>query len=577
MMRTAGHGRGLLWVAGAVLVHFTSGTAVLGQSTPRQWEPITEQRLLSPEDGDWMNYRRTYDAKGFSPLDEINRTNVNELRLVWAYSMRDNSRWVPTPIVANGLMYVSEGSGRVLAFDVATGNVVWIHEREFPEDIQISQAYARHRGVAIYGDNIYWGTADSHLVALDARTGVQLWEASTGDYRTGQGHSHPPLIADGKILLGFNGGDRRARGAIAAHDAETGRLIWKTYTVPAPGEPGSESWADSALPPLGGGTWHTITYDPELRLVYLGTGQPVPWASTLRGRGDALYTNSILALDIDTGDLIWHFQVVPEDNWDMDTTYESMLVDLVIGGEARKALVQTSKIGWGVILDRGTGEFLHAFETAYNNLITEWTDDGRPIFNPELIPGPEDVDSDKVFEVCPHYHGARNVQSPSFSPITEWYYLGTNNSCMDVVFGFEEYEPGERYVGMRGSAKLVPGYDYIGEFVAFDPATGERVWAYRSNSGAAMTASALATAGGVVFSGTSDREFFALDGDSGEVLWEARLNGDISGAPVTFEVNGKQYVAVGAGGRIAQATSYAPLTGTDLPQGTGVMWVFALP
>ncbi len=575
-MRKTEHRTGLLLVAGAVLIHFIGATAVLGQS-PREWEPITEQRLLNPENGDWVNYRRTVDARGFSPLDEIDRTNVGELRLVWAYSMRDGNRWTPTPIVANGLMYVSEGSGRVVAFDVATGSVVWIHERSYPEDIQISQAYNRHRGVSILGNNIYWGTADAYLVALDARTGVQLWEVQTGDYQTGQGHSHPPLIADGKVILGFNGGDRRARGSVQAHDAETGSLMWKTFTVPAPGEPGSESWADSALPPLGGGTWHTMTYDPELRLVYLGTGQPVPWASTLRGRGDALYTNSILALDIDTGERQWHFQIVPEDNWDLDTPYESMLVDLVIDGEPREALIHTSKIGWGVVLDRATGEFFHAFRTGYDNLITEWTDEGRPIYNPELIPRPEDVDSDKIFEVCPHYHGARNVQSPSFSPMTNWYYLGTNNSCMDVVFGMEEYEPGERYVGMRGSPKLAPGYDYVGEFVAYDPATGQRVWEHRSESGAAMSASALATAGGVVFGGTSNREFFALDAENGEVLWETRLNGDISGAPVTFEVGGKQYVAVGAGGRIAQTTSYNPLTGTDIPQGTGVMWVFALP
>ena len=577
MMRVVSQGRARLLVSCVILINLASATALLGQSTPREWEPITRQRLLSPEDGDWLNYRRTYDAMGFSPLDEINRTNVGQLRFVWAYSMRDNSRWVPTPIVANGLMYVSEGSGRVLAFDVASGDVAWIHERSFPEDIQVSQAYARHRGVSIYGNNIYWGTADSYLVALDARTGIQMWEVSTGDYHTGQGHSHPPLIVEGKVILGFNGGDRRARGAISAHDAETGRLIWKTYTVPAPDEPGSESWADSALPPLGGGTWHTVTYDPELGLIYLGTGQPVPWASTLRGRGDALYTNSILALDIDTGEMRWHFQVVPEDNWDMDTPYESMLVDLVIGGEVRKALVHTNKTGWGVVLDRVTGEFIQAFRTAYDNLITEWTDEGRPIFNPELIPAPEDVDSDKVFEVCPHYHGARNLQSPSYSPITDRYYLGINNSCMDVVFGSEEYAPGERYAGMRATPKLAPGYDYVGEFVAFDPAAGERVWEYRPASGAAMTAAALATAGGVVFGGTANREFFALDADTGEVLWETRLNGDLSGAPVTFEVDGKQYVAVGSGGRIAQTTSYAGLIGIDTPQGTGVMWVFALP
>lgn len=541
------------------------------------WEPVTWERLLEPRDGDWLSYRRTYDVTGYSPLEGIGRENVADLRLVWAYSMRDNSRWVPGPVVANGLMYVSEGSGRVVALEVATGDVAWIHERTFPEDIQRSQAYPRHRGVALHGDVVYWGTADSHLVALDARTGEMRWERETGNFRTGQGHSHPPLIADGKIIMGFTGGDRTARGNVSAYEAETGELLWRVFTVPARGEPGSESWAQSALPPLGGATWHTISYDPELGLIYVGTGQPVPWASTLRGRGDALFTNSILALDIGTGEMRWHFQVIPEDNWDMDTPYESMLLDLVEGGETRRVLVHTNKTGWGVVLDRATGEFIRAFRTAHDNLIAGWTDEGRPVFNPEQIPAPEDVDSGKVFEVCPHYHGARNMNSPSYSPVTGLYYVGINNSCMDVVFGYEEFAPGERYVGMRATPKRVPGLDYLGEFVAFDPSTGERAWTFRPEDDTAMTAAALATGGGVVFGGTANREFFALDAETGDLLWETRLNGDISGAPVTFEVEGRQYVAVGAGGRIAQTTSYSPLTGTNVPQGTGVIWVFALP
>ena len=306
--------------------------AAWAQSEERPWEPITAERLLDPEDGDWISYRRTYDAVGFSPLDSINRSNVADLRPVWAYSMRDNSRWVPTPIVANGLMYVAEGSGRVVAFDVPSGEVAWIHLRTYPDDLGLSQAYNRHRGVSILEDTVFWGTADSHLVALDARTGEQLWEVRTGDYTTGAGHNHPPLVADGKVIIGFTGGDLNARGEVAAFETETGDLLWRTYTVPAPGEPGSESWAESEMPPLGGATWGTFSYDPNLGLVYVGTGQPVPWATTLRGPGDALYTNSILALDIDTGEIQWHFQVVPADNWDMDTPYESMLVDLTIDG-----------------------------------------------------------------------------------------------------------------------------------------------------------------------------------------------------------------------------------------------------
>ena len=543
----------------------------------RGWEPVTDERLLDPADGDWMSFRRTYDVQGSSPLAQINRTNVGDLRLVWAWSMRDGSRWVPTPIVANGLMYVAEGSGRITCFDVATGDVVWVHTRSYPEDVEKSQALGRHRGVSVYGDTIYWGAADAALVALDARTGEQRWETSTGDYTTGLGHAHPALIADGKVVLGFAGGDRSARGAVVAHDAETGERLWITHTVPAAGEPGYETWTEREIPPLGGLTWNTISYDPELRWIYVGTGQPTPWASTLRGPGDALYTNSILAIDIDTGGLQWHFQVVPSDNWDLDSTHESMLVDLVIGGVERKALIETSKIGWGIVLDRVTGRFLHAFRTGYDNLVTGWTDSGVPIFNPELIPTLEDVDSDRVFEVCPHYHGARNLNSPSFSTATGLYYVGINNSCMDVTFVSEEFRPGRVYRGMAARVKRVPGYDYVGEFVAFDPVTGRRAWAYRPTSGAAMTAAALATGGGLVFGGTADRRFFALDAESGALLWERRLNGDISGAPVTFTVGGRQYLAVGAGGRIGQTTSYARLTDTRIPQGTGVIWVFALP
>ncbi len=563
----------------ALLVGSLAGLpgAAAGQPAARDWEPVTDERLLSPRDGDWMSFRRTYDVTGFSPLDQIDRETVGDLRLVWAYSMRDGSRWVPTPVVANGLMYVAEGSGRVTAFDVESGDVAWVHTRNYPEDIEKSQALNRHRGVSVYGDLVYWGTADAALVALDARTGEQRWEVSTGDYTTGLGHAHPALIADGKVVLGFAGGDRSARGAVVAHDAETGERLWITYTVPAPGEPGYETWTERELPPLGGLTWNTISYDPELRFLYIGTGQPTPWASTLRGPGDALYTNSILALDIDTGELQWHFQVVPSDNWDLDATHESMLVDLVIGGVEHKALIETSKIGWGIVLDRVTGRFLRAFRTGYDNLITGWTDIGIPIYNPALIPTLDDVDSDRVFEVCPHYHGARNLNSPSYSALTGLYYVGINNSCMDVTFVSEEYRPGRVYRGMAGRVKRVPDYDYVGEFVAFDPVTGRRAWEYRPAGGAAMTAAALATAGGIVFGGTADRRLFALDAETGALLWERRLNGDISGAPVTFEVGGRQYLAVGAGGRIGQTTSYARLTDTRIPQGTGVMWVFALP
>jgi alcohol dehydrogenase (cytochrome c) len=560
-----------------VLAVAAIAAGVADEAVTDDWESITEERLLAPEPGDWLSYRRTYDVTGFSPLKQINRRNIGQLRPVWTYSMRDNSRWVPTPIVANGLMYVAEGSGRVLAFDVPTGEVVWIHTRTFPEDIASSEGYPRSRGVSIYGDTIYWGTADMHLVALDARSGQVRWDVPTGDYRTGEGHAHPPLIADGKVFIGAAGGDLAARGKFQARDAQTGALVWQLYTVPRKGEPGFETWTPNEhWPPLGGAAWNTVSYDRELKLVYFSTGQPTPWSTASRGPGDSLYTNSVLAVEADTGKIRWHYQLVPADEWDR-AAYESMLVDLEIDGVMRKALVQTGKIGWGVVLDRQTGEFLHAFRTAYDNMITGWTDEGRPIYDPRTVPKPEDVDSSKVFEICPHLHGARNLQAPSFSPITGYYYLGVNNSCMNAQVVTPIFQAGRGLTGVTYTASRAPGYDFVGEFVAFDPVTGTRAWEYRPPSGAPMTASALATAGGIVFGGTADRQFFALHSDTGELLWQTRLNGDISGAPVTFEHAGKQYVAVGSGGRAAPTTTLGRLVGIDVPQGSGVMWLFALP
>jgi PQQ-dependent dehydrogenase (methanol/ethanol family) len=546
------------------------------QTGARDWQPISDERLLDPGAGDWLSYRRTYDVTGFSPLTEINRRNVDDIRLVWAYSMRDTSRWVATPIVANGLMYVSEGSGRVVAFDAVTGELVWSATRSFPDDISASEANLRHRGVSIYGDTIYWGTADSYLIALDARTGAQRWEVQTADYRDGEGHAHPPLIADGRVFIGMSGGDYAARGKLQAFDAETGEMLWRFYTIPGREDPGAETWDwDADFPPAGAATWNTISFDRELNLVYASTGQPSPWTTATRGLGDSLYTNSIVALDADSGELRWHFQLNPADEWDR-AAYESMLVDLEIDGVMRQALIQTGKIGWGVVLDRATGEFLHAFRTAYDNTVTGWTENGRPIYDPATVPQVEDVDSGRVFEICPHIHGARNLQAPSYSPDTGLYYLGVNNSCMNALV----VTPVMSRFGLTGvsyTASLAPGYDFVGEFVAFNPVTGEREWAYRPSSGAPMTASALATGGGIVFGGTADRQFFALHTETGELLWQTRLNGDVSGAPISYEVDGKQYVAVAAGGHIAQTTTLGRLVGVDVPQGSSAIWVFALP
>ncbi|HMB73515.1 MAG TPA: PQQ-binding-like beta-propeller repeat protein, partial [Gammaproteobacteria bacterium] len=413
--------------------------------------------------------------------------------------------------------------------------------------------------------------------ALDARTGTQRWESRTADYHDGEGHAHPPLIADGKVFIGMSGGDFAARGSLKALDAETGEILWTFYTIPDRDDPGAETWDwDAEFPPAGAATWNTISFDPELNLVYASTGQPSPWTTATRGLGDSLYTNSIVAVDADSGELRWHFQLNPADEWDR-AAYESMLVDLEIDGVERRALIQTGKVGWGVVLDRATGEFLHAFRTAYDNTITGWTKEGRPIYDPETVPGIEDLDSGRVFEICPHVHGARNLQAPSYSPLTGLYYLGVNNSCMNAIVVTPVKHPVLGLTGVTYTPSLAPGFDYVGEFVAFDPVDGSRQWVWRPESGAPMTASALSTAGGIVFGGTADRQFFALHTETGDLLWSTRLQGDVSGAPITFEIDARQYVAITAGGRVAPTTTLGRLVGVDVPLGTGVVWVFALP
>ena len=490
--------------------------------------------------------------------------------------MRDNRRWLPTPVVANGLMYVPEGSGRVVAFDAVSGDVVWIHERRFPDDVAVSEAFPRHRGVSILDDTFYWGTADSHLVALDARTGQLRWEVKTGDYHLGEGHSHPPLIADGKVFLPQAGGDLGARGQFRAFDARTGRLLWSIYTAPGPeDEPAFNTWTRREVPPLGAAPWYTVSYDPELRLVYFSTGQPAPWSTALRGPGDALYANTVLAVEANTGKIRWHFQLNPADDWDR-AAYESMLVDLADrrtdaqgadpdrqDGVGRGARPHDRRVPARVqdrLRQRG-----HRLDAARAGRSSTRPRCRRPA---DVVPArcSRSVRTCMAPATCRRRATARSPGSTTWASTTVHGRQG----------GATPYVPGRAYAGVSYTPKRVPGYDYVGEFVAFNPVTGTRAWTYRSPNGAAMTASALATAGGVVFGGTADRQFFALHTETGELLWQMRLNGDISGAPITYTIDGVQYVAVAAGGRAAPATSFGPLTNADIPQGTGVMWVFAL-
>jgi len=554
----------------------------MAQSVPDQWTPVTEQRLNDPDPGEWLHFRRTIDSMGYSPLSQIDKENVGQLEVQWAWSTGDPERWEPFPTVANGVMYIAEGRTRVNALDAVTGDVLWVYQRERQEDIGASQAFQRSRGVTFYEDIVLYPTADMFLVALEPLTGEVLWEVQTGDYTLGYGHTSPPLMVGNKAIIGSTGGERGARGFIAAIDVEEGELLWRTWTVPEPGEPGSETW-DSH--PLCAAAWWVGSYDPELNVIYKATGQPCPWGIPETGDGDRLYSNSILALDADTGEILWHFAQNPNESWDHDSPYENILTDLEIDGEMRQVLVHTGKSGWGIVLDRVTGEFLDAWNFAYNNTILDYSPEGRPVYNPDTLPWPAEewLDTGRTAFVCPPAAGTRNVGATSYDPSSNLLYIPTIEHCADMEWRSTDITPGQWNTGVTGVAtsnpQLVPGQDYLGIFRAVNVVTGETVWEHRTESGSAFVASALATSGGIVFAGTADRWLYALDSGSGDVLWRTRLNGDVTGGPITYEIDGRQYVAVPAGGCGLSfcRTSRARLPNVPISEGTGVMWVFALP
>lgn len=548
----------------------------------RTWDPVDEQRRLNPADGDWIHFRRTMDSSGYSPLRQINRSNVAQLELQWAYSMGDTQRWEPYATVVNGMMFLTDSRDQVHALDAATGDVIWVYQRERPEDIQLSQGQNVNRGVAFYEDLVLFPATDMTLVALDALTGEVVWEVDTGDYTLGYGHTSPPLIVGNKAILGAAGGERGVRGFIAAVDLEQGELLWRTYTVPEPGEPGSETWASH---PLCAAAWYVGSYDPELDTFYMATGQPCPWGIPETGDGDRLYANSILALDPNTGEIKWHFAVNPKESYDHDTPFENILTDLTIDGVEHKVLIHTGKAGWGVVLDRETGDFLTAWNFGTNNYIEGFTDDGQVIYVEDKLPWPSEnyLDTDTAITICPDGHGVRDQGATSYSASTGLLYIPAAETCVDMVWTSTEIVPGEWNSSVTGVSQrnrtMVPGKDYVGAIRAINPVTGELAWEYVTETGSFFPSAVLSTGGDIVFAGSADRWFVALDAETGELLWRERLNGSVGAAIMTYEVDGRQYVEVGAG---TCATAFCPknrqmLPDVFIPDGSGVIWVFALP
>jgi alcohol dehydrogenase (cytochrome c) len=545
----------------------------------QKYAPVTADRLKNPEDANWLLFRRTYDGWGYSPLKEITPDNANRLQLVWSTATGQIEGHQAPPIVNNGVMFVATPGNQVLAIEAKSGNLLWRYKRPLPEDV--IHLHPTNRGVALYGDKVYFASADCVLVALDAKTGKEVWTANVDDYKKAYYMSLAPLIVDGKVILGASGGELGVRGFVAAMDAETGKELWKTYTVPAPGEPGSETWpAGGDHYKRGGGSiWVTGTYDPETNLTFWGTGNAAPWFGDQRP-GDNLYTSSVIALDATTGAIKGHHQYHPNDSWDWDEVSPPIVVNYERDGKTVRGLINVSRSGYIWHLERTAGKI---------NFVT-----GQPYVRHNVFKsldpktGRPDVDetkkagTGKTAEFCPSLWGGKDWPPVAFSPRTRLMYIPANeNLCTELTGEVPKYVLGERFMGVaKNVLKIVAGADHIGELQAWNIDTGKKVWT--TNLPSFNWGPVLATGGDVLFSGgTNDRMFRAFDAKTGKVLWEFQTISGVTAVPSTFEVDGKQYVAVLSGWGVDAAKMQTrmnllfPGKYPDVPQG-GAVYVFAV-
>ena len=578
--------RGLL-IAG--LLATLCGLSAIAQQ-PQGFVPVTDAMLQKPDPADWLMWRRTLDSWGYSPLTQINRGNVSRLRMVWTRGMGPGTIQETTPLVYRGVMYNPNPSDLIQALDAKTGRLLWEYKRKIPPDLgKFMPAFEINRNLAIYGNTIIDTSSDDFVFALDAEKGTLVWETQILDYRKGAQQTSGPIIANGKVISGRGcepeGGPEAC--VVTAHDARTGKELWRTRTIPAQGEPGSETWGAVPMDKrVHVGTWMVPSFDPQLNLIYVGTSVTAPAPKFMLDGNDKQYLhhNSTLALNADTGKIVWHYQHVV-DHWDLDHPFERLLVDTVVAprardvswisprvkpGERRKVITGIpGKTGIVYTLDRETGEFLWARPTVHQNVVS--TIDGatgRATVNPEtLFTGPK---QERL--ICPSTNGGKNWPAGAYSPLTNTMYFPLHNICMGVTT-IANPDAIEGLYGFSTKYQISPGTDKVGVVQAISVETGATVWKHEQRAG---TLSLVATGGGLVFGGDANGRFRAFDDKSGKVLWETNLGSPVSGYPVTFSVDGKQYVAVSTGPSLVAGAAIR-LTPELRPSEASQMFVFALP
>jgi len=523
-----------------VLLFSTIGGALAAQQPAPL--PVTEAEILAglPADGSsWLTFGGDYGNQRHSPLTQITPANVDRLVPLWTFQTGTLGNFETTPLLRDNVLYVTGPQNVAWAIDARTGRQIWRYRRELPSGLTACCGLV-NRGFAMLGDKLYMVTLDAHLLALDARTGAVVWDATMADYSVGHAATIAPIIAKGRVIVGVAGGEYGIRGFIDAYDAETGALAWRFYTVPGPGEPGNETWAGDSWKTGGASVWVTGAYDAEDNLLLYGIGNPGPdYFGEIR-EGDNLYSNSLVALDADTGRLRWHYQFTPHDVHDWDATEVPILGELPIGGQSRKVVMFANRNGFFYTLDAESGRIIVAKPFVRTTWATEIGRDGRPV----LLPG--NTPSETGSLTCPDLTGGTNFWPPSFDPSTRTFFVNAREVCMTYYAWEPEYVPGDRFTGGAGQRVDTPDMPVYGALRAIDPITGERKWEFRYLS--PSTAGLLTTASGLVFSGDPDGSVLALDSRSGELLWHYQMGAPLHGtSPTTYLVDGRQHLLVPAG------------------------------
>ncbi len=538
-----------------LIITLSIGSLFGSLTASAQDQQVTYDRILNAADEpqNWLTYNGSYSSQRYSELDQVTPRNVDDLEVKWTLQNQVFGAWQTNPIVVDGIMYITQRPNDVMAVDAVSGRVFWMYRHTNAENARVCCG-ANNRGVAVLGDKVYMGTQDAHLIAIDRINGKPLWKVKVGDVNYAYSITMAPLIVKDKVIVGVGGGEYGIRGFVVAYDAETGEEAWKFYTIPGPGEPGHESWEGDDWEHGGAPVWITGSFDPELNLTYWGVGNPGPDWNAAQRPGDNLYSDSVVALDADTGELKWHFQFTPNDGYDYDAVQVPLLVDMDWNGTPSKLMLWANRNGYFYVLDRVTGKYLLGKNYVKVNWSSGLDENGRPIATPQ----PEGMPT------WPGNQGATNWYPPSYSPRTGLFYFSAWEDYATIYRAEEqEYEPGRAFLGggftVLTPAQGAPGVgigrtnpintwtDQVGHaaLIAMDPETGEPKWKYEqfdvSDSGMLTTASDL------LFTGGREGHFHALDARTGELLWKASLGGQIVMAPITFMVDGVQYITVVSG------------------------------